>query len=339
MSKSRFIFTDTPREPYVADYRIFHGLGAFSGLIGLADKSVRCIITSPPYYRKFDYGVEGQCGLEETMDEYLEYQVKVAREMLRVATPDGNLFFVIQDTWNGSGGPGGDYKHQGFAFLNCRPRGPREKNIPLKSQLLIPERIRLAFSEIGWVPRIRIVWNKNDPRRGAVDRPSYSYEEILLFSASPRNYWNQAAVRSPYSSKSLSQLGKPYKNKSRHNYKSAGLEDPSDTKRNIIATMQQAGTARVRAVWDLPSGSQPKVIVDGKLVRGLACFPLTLAEICVNLGSAPGDTVLDPFSGMGTTLLAAVKWGRKAIGIELNEEFARAAVQRIKDAGYGNGNS
>ncbi len=335
----RFIFTEKPPESNEAKFAVYN-CDALQGLSSAMSSAYltkdygnyRSIITSPPYYRKFDYGVEGQCGLEDTLQKYLEYQTKIARELLRIATPDANLFYVIQDTNNYSGGPGGDH---GEGIV--RIRGPREKDLPRKSQLLVPERIRIAFAEAGWVPIRRIVWDKSDARHGAMDRPSYSYEEVLVFGASPDNFWNRGAVLTPYSKKSLAQLKKPYNSKSSEEYAAFLLENPSDMKRRIISKMKEKPGAYLKSVWRIPAGTRPRVKVDGKIVRGLACFPLTLAEICVCLGSAPGDTVLDPFSGMGTTLLAAVKWGRNAIGFELNPDFARASIQRIKNAGYANG--
>lgn len=101
----------------------------------------------------------------------------------------------------------------------------------------------------------------------------------------------------------------------------------------MLAQQHRAG-AYLRSIWQINPGAQPKIQVNGEMVKGIACFPLKVAEICVNLGSAPGDIVCDPFAGMGTTLLAATKWGRNSIGIELSPKFAAATRQRLKDEGY-----
>ena len=60
--------------------------------------------------------------------------------------------------------------------------------------------------------------------------------------------------------------------------------------------------------------------------------PLALMEHIIRTSSRPGDVVLDCFAGSGTTLLAAVKLGRKAIGIEQVEHWVRYAEARIKAA-------
>lgn len=58
-------------------------------------------------------------------------------------------------------------------------------------------------------------------------------------------------------------------------------------------------------------------------------FPLPMIERIVKMSSDPGDTVLDPFAGSGTTLLAAKRLGRKAIGFDLNEKYREECERRL----------
>lgn len=60
-----------------------------------------------------------------------------------------------------------------------------------------------------------------------------------------------------------------------------------------------------------------------------APFPVELAERCIRLSTWPGETVFDPFSGSGTTLVAAKRLGRKAIGVELSERYCEIAARRL----------
>lgn len=62
-----------------------------------------------------------------------------------------------------------------------------------------------------------------------------------------------------------------------------------------------------------------------------AQMPLELARRCIVASTRPGEIVLDPFSGFGTTCLAANRVGRRAIGLELNREYVEASRQRIRD--------
>jgi DNA modification methylase len=63
-----------------------------------------------------------------------------------------------------------------------------------------------------------------------------------------------------------------------------------------------------------------------------AVYPPALIEPCVKAGSAEGDTVLDPFSGSGTTGEVALKLGRNYVGCELNPDYAKLSERRITEA-------
>jgi len=60
-----------------------------------------------------------------------------------------------------------------------------------------------------------------------------------------------------------------------------------------------------------------------------ATFPPTLVEPCLALASKPGDLVLDPFIGSGTTGVVALKLDRRFVGIELNPDYVQIAEQRL----------
>lgn len=70
----------------------------------LEDKSVQTCITSPPYCGLRDYGVDGQVGMEETPEEYIERLVNVFREVKRVLKDDGTLWVNIGDSYCSSNG-------------------------------------------------------------------------------------------------------------------------------------------------------------------------------------------------------------------------------------------
>jgi DNA modification methylase len=77
----------------------------------------------------------------------------------------------------------------------------------------------------------------------------------------------------------------------------------------------------IKSVWNLPHSA-----------AHFATFPPKLIEPCILAGSKPGDVVLDPFSGSGTTAAVATSLGRKAIGIELNPDYQALAQERITQA-------
>jgi len=137
----------------------------------------------------------------------------------------------------------------------------------------------------------------------------------------------------PFSERTKGQLKKGYEytGKAKHDHSQDGTEDPSNTKRRIIEGMRKRGGARLRAILPISSGSQPVIeLPTGEVVKGVACFPSLVPEICINLGSEPGDWVGDPYAGLGATLLAAAKWGRNSIGIELHPSYCEAIQYRLR---------
>jgi DNA modification methylase len=77
-------------------------------------------------------------------------------------------------------------------------------------------------------------------------------------------------------------------------------------------------------VWSLPSGNSP--------ARHDAVFPEALVERAALACSSPGDLVLDPFAGVGTTCVVAARLGRRCLGIELNPEYAAMASAALAEA-------
>lgn len=86
-------------------------------------------------------------------------------------------------------------------------------------------------------------------------------------------------------------------------------------------SIREESGANLRNYWVLgpDSGGKPHPAV----------FPRELARRCILLGSRPGDLILDPFSGSGTTGVAAIEANRRAVLVELNEEYAAQAATRI----------
>ena len=76
-----------------------------------------------------------------------------------------------------------------------------------------------------------------------------------------------------------------------------------------------------RSVWEI--GTQPYSEAH------FATFPEALVEPCILAGSRPGDLVLDPFCGSGTTGVVALRYRRNFVGVEINPEYVKLAEKRI----------
>lgn len=125
-------------------------------------------------------------------------------------------------------------------------------------------------------------------------------------------------------------LGKPYEPgaiiKTEIEYilmqrKPGGYRKPTPEQREKSRIPKEDFARFFRQIWDDIPGESTRVHP--------APFPLELAERLVRMFSFVGDVVLDPFAGTGTTLLAALKWGREAIGVELVPRYAKLAEERF----------
>jgi site-specific DNA-methyltransferase (adenine-specific) len=76
----------------------------------------------------------------------------------------------------------------------------------------------------------------------------------------------------------------------------------------------------------------PQKIIKGPASNHPWPKPLELFKFLVCRWTQGGDTILDPFMGSGTTLVAAAKEGRNAIGIDISEEYCQIAKRRVDEA-------
>lgn len=166
----------------------------------LAEHSVDCIVTSPPYYGQRDYGVQGQIGLEQSPQQYIDRLVAVFERVRRVLKPTGSLWVNLGDTyWSGKGKPVGiDHKQKHRRFLRPQDRTGRGPLGKPKQLLLLPHRFAIAMQENGWIVRNDNVWNKLNPTPDPVkDRSASAHEYMFHFVVSRKYYYDAKAVAVP----------------------------------------------------------------------------------------------------------------------------------------------
>jgi DNA modification methylase len=106
--------------------------------------------------------------------------------------------------------------------------------------------------------------------------------------------------------------------------KPGGYRRPSAEQRELSRITKAEYGEWFRQTWDIPGTSSR---------THPAPFPLELAYRLVRMFSFHGDTVLDPFCGTGTTMLAAMRAGRNSIGVEIDDEYCRQAFRRLQREG------
>lgn len=290
--------------------------------IPLSDASVNCVVTSPPYYGLRDYGVAGQLGLEPTPDEYVANMVAVFREVKRVLKKDGVCWLNLGDSYVSN--PGDRTKVGGFQANPSNERADAEgamafnkhgKGCKPKDLFGIPWRVAFALQADGWWLRSDIIWAKPNPMPESVtDRPTRSHEYIFLLTKSARYWYDAAAI-----AEESIHAGETVTN---NNGKNGQMGVYGQTRGGFLKDggVTVKDTRNARSVWTIAT----KPFKDAHF----ATFPPELAKRCILAGCPTDGTVLDPFSGSGTTVYVAQGCGRKAIGLDLNMEYCQMAQAR-----------
>lgn len=315
----------------------------------LPDCCCSTCVTSPPYYGLRNYGTYGQIGLEETPDKYIERLVEVFREVRRVLKDDGTLWLNMGDSYAGSNENGTRqtkwrtadvYKSEKNYNLR-KATGRKDDGCKPKDLIGIPWLLAFALRADGWYLRADIIWQKPNAMPESVkDRPTRAHEYIFLLSKSAKYYYNAEAVKEPAvgfdNAAPAGSMGtarpnsrrrgnaKTFRGGGAYTHDQAAENSASVERESHGLTPNETGKRNRRTVWTIAT----------RPYKGahFATFPEELVRPCILAGSRPGDTVLDPFCGSGTTGAVAIQEGRDFIGIEINPEYCALSKQRIEEA-------
>lgn len=268
--------------------------------------------------------VDSQIGLEPTPVEFVAKLVEVFREVRRVLADDGTCWVNMGDSYAGSGKGGNpeDSPHQkqrtnagSYSVVGQTAReAAKTKSVgddrnyghKQKDLLGIPWRLAFALQADGWYLRQDIIWSKPNPMPESVtDRCTKAHEYVFLLAKSQRYYFDAEAIAEPAAYAGEGRGGST----NRYEQNTAGMDN------------KQYDTRNKRSVWTVCPASYKGA--------HFATFPPSLIEPCILAGSRPGDIVIEPFTGSGTTLAVAVGHGRRAIGSELNPEYIRLIKRRM----------
>jgi len=315
----------------------------------LPDSSVDLVVTSPPYWKKRDYGVEGQIGQEATPKAYVETMMACLAEWRRVLRPSGSVFLNVGDTF---------YK---------------------KSLAGIPGRLEAAANDDGWLIRNRIVWTKDRGMPEAVQNRLAGRHEYVIHLAGQDDYYYDLhgysnEVGNGTNPGDVWQIN-PERNMGRHLApfptelvrRAVLLACPLDVcslcgtprRRMVVRTrlldpsrpqavramqlaedagLTDAHIAAIQATGVSDAGKAMKtqngtgrnsaevqvLAAEAKAALGGYFREFTFAlrrtagwTGCAHSGSDAPGVVLDPFMGTGTTLRTAMSMGRRSVGVDL----------------------
>ena len=293
---------------------MIHNENCLDTLKRMADKTINCCVTSPPYFGLRDYGHDDQVGLEPTPEEYVQKIVEIFREVRRVLKDDGTLWLNIGDSYAGSGrGPGKNIngkQHHLEGKHNClTPEGLKPKDL-----IGIPWMVAFALRADGWYLRQDIIWSKPNPMPESVnDRCTKSHEYIFLLSKSKKYYYDNESIKEDaiYAEDKRAGLGRLHYRGKREGKEGTGQE-------NFVYIKDKRNK---RSVWTVATKPYKEA--------HFATYPIELIAPCIKAGCPGGGIVYDPFMGSGTTAEACHRLKRRWIGSELNEEYCEIANNRM----------
>lgn len=273
---------------------------------------VQTCVTSPPYFGLRDYGHDGQIGLEETPDQYIEAMVEVFNCVKNILADDGTLWLNIGDSYAGNNSQASNNGRAGFGNSRERVVNRTGEGLKTKDLIGIPWMLAFALRADGWYLRQDIIWHKPNPMPESVtDRCTKSHEYIFLLSKSPKYYYDHEAIKEEgiIPAGTLAAKGSA----ERQNQKGVNARPPE--------YKEYDGQRNKRSVWT----------VTTKPYEGahFAVFPTDLIEPCILAGAPVGGVVLDPFMGSGTTAQVAQSLGRQYLGCELNPKYAPLQKKRL----------
>ena len=298
--------------------KIYQG-DALEVLKTFPDECIDMCITSPPYWGLRDYGVEGQLGLEETPEMFINNLCDIFDEVKRVLRPHGSCWVNLGDSYAGSGTMGYVEEQPKSTKGLAYGKAGTPKGIKTKSLIMIPSRFAIEMINRGWILRNEIIWHKPTCMpSSAIDRYTVDFEKLFFFTKKNKYYFKQQLE--PL--KPLNRWGGPK------------IKVPKDTKVDVNNS-PYAVSYRERDIQPNPDGRNKRTVwsINPASFKDahFAVYPPKLIESPIDAGCPDDGVVLDPFFGSGTTAEVALTQDKNWVGIELNSEYIDIAEKRLKN--------
>ena len=310
----------------------------------LPKSSIQSVVTSPPYYQLRDYNSDNQIGQEISPQEYIDRIVDIFKEVKRVLRRDGSCWinigekYAVKDTY-------------------------KSMDIKTTDLMLLPWRLADALQKDRWHIRQMIPWVKPNSLPEHVScRPNNSLEYVILISKNRKFYFDMESAKSCMGIKrnwrngdSLLFMDVPTE-RTTHNH-------PAPMPTKLAEVMIKASTSEKGCCKDCGTPLKRKIktqsIGGDKTLKGKSqtyyggTSKNSITSLSSNLSASQKytvvetlgwekqcncqttnitkQTILDPFSGSGTTGIVSLSNGHKYIGIELNKDFAEESKKRLQE--------
>lgn len=348
---TRAISADGPSGGEADDYflrpsaytnRIIVGDSA-SVLRRIPPETVSAVVTSPPYFQQRDYGDSPKgIGAEKSVGEYIDSLMPVFLECARVLREDGSIFFNLGD------------KYEDGSLLLVPWQFAREATRASGLKLI---------NQITWVkpnPEPRQFKRRLVP----ATEPIFHFVKSDSYRYFPERFSEGLKLLRPKRDYSKGDIGKGYFRLIEHSKLSPSEKERAA--RDLRAVIREVREGKVwsfrmkirgihsAAYGGYEGGRKGQIdsqgftilrmfdrpmkrdvietpIIPDKFLNHPAMFPTTLVRECLSLTTEPGDLVLDPFVGSGTTPATAKEMGRTYLGVELNTDYCDTARKRIAE--------
>ncbi len=279
----------------------------------LPRESVQCVVTSTPYWgmrlydTHFDVNwADGDVcafGNEQTPEGFIRHTVELLYTLKPAMRTEGSVWWNLMDTYNTRTQIRENASETLTAMQGLDARGWHDHAARRYSaghsfledgeQALIPSRVTERASRIGYFVKSVIFWKKDVSMPETVEtRVTREAEHILHLSLQRSPYFDKKAFRT--------------------------------LPRELGGRNPAKESDKVTDIWCLPTAM-------GQDGHG-AQFPLELPGRCIGLSSRPGDLILDPFIGSGSTSVAALRLGRRSLGFDISQEYVNIAQRRVARA-------
>ena len=264
--------------------------------IPLADKSVHCIVTSPPYWSLRDYDTVDQIGLENIHDCqgwatgdncglcYICQMRAVMRECWRVLRDDATCWVNLGDSYSSGHNVGSTDDKEGWSHgsisRGVQAHGSHAPGLKPKDLCMIPARFALAAQADGWYLRSDIIWSKPNPMPESVtDRPTKAHEYLFLLAKSARYFYDADAIREEAQPQSIARINQPnFVNQKGgpKDYKNG--VNPNRSMRQTLENFALNPGRNRRTVWNIATQATP--------FAHFATFPEKLVVPCIKAGTS-----------------------------------------------------